>query len=136
MAVCAYTKRASSAAGLHKTANILDKMPKSVQPAAKRQIHQMYLSPTREKAGAAYDRFLKDFQAKYPKACECLQKDKDVLFAFYDFPAEHWGAPAHDQSDRKHLCDRPAPHAPNQGLRFGRGHAGDGFQLVRVAEKH
>jgi len=75
---------------VHKTANILDKMPKSVQPDAKKLIHEMYLSPTREAALKAFDEFKKRYKAKYPKAVECLVKDKDVLFAFYDFPAEHW----------------------------------------------
>jgi len=75
---------------VHKTANVLDKLPKSVQPDAKKLIHEMYLSPTRNDALAVYDRFLDLHQAKYPKACECLSKDKDVLFTFYDFPAMHW----------------------------------------------
>ena len=75
---------------VHKTANVLDKMPKSVQPDAKKLIHEMYLSPTREAALKAFEEFIKQYKAKYPKAVECLVKDKDVLFAFYDFPAEHW----------------------------------------------
>lgn len=75
---------------VHKTANILDKMPKSVQPDAKKLIHEMYLSPTLKDAKAAYSEFAERFGVKHPKAVECLQKDEDVLFAFYDFPAEHW----------------------------------------------
>jgi putative transposase len=75
---------------VHKTANILDKMPKSVQGRAKALIHEMYLSPTRKAALAAYDQFITSYQAKYPKATECLEKDKDWLFTFYDFPAQHW----------------------------------------------
>ena len=75
---------------VHKTANVLDKLPQSVQPYAKNMIHEMYLSPTKENALAAYHRFLSEYEAKYPKATECLRKDEDVLFTFYDFPAEHW----------------------------------------------
>jgi len=75
---------------VHKTANVLDKMPKTVQPAAKQLLHEMYLSPTKLDALAAYHEFLTLYGAKYPKACECLKKDEDVLFTFYDFPAEHW----------------------------------------------
>ena len=75
---------------VHKTANILDKMPKSVQPHAKSMIHEMYLSPTKETALKAYEEFLKLYTPKYPGACKCLEKDKDQLFSFYDFPAEHW----------------------------------------------
>jgi putative transposase len=75
---------------VHKTANVLDKLPKRVQPHAKTLLHEMYLAPTKQDALKAYDVFLKTYQAKYPKACECLRKDKAVLFTFYDFPAEHW----------------------------------------------
>ena len=75
---------------VHKTANILDKMPKSVQGKAKQLIHEMYLAPTREAALAAYDQFISSYQIKSAKACQCLEKDKEVLFTFYDFPAQHW----------------------------------------------
>jgi transposase-like protein len=75
---------------VHKTANVLDKLPKTLQPAAKDKIHQMYLAPTKESALKAFDAFLDLYDAKYPKACECLRKDKDVLFTFYAFPAAHW----------------------------------------------
>lgn len=75
---------------VHKTSNILDKMAKSVHVDAKKMIHEMYLSPTKKAALKAYDEFVKKYQAKYPKAVECLIKDKDVLFTFFEFPAEHW----------------------------------------------
>lgn len=75
---------------VHKTANILDKLPKRVQPHAKSLIHEMYLAPTREDALSSYERFINEYGAKYPRAVECVTKDKEVLFTFYDFPAEHW----------------------------------------------
>jgi len=75
---------------LHKTANVLNKMPKSVQPRAKTGIHEIWMAETRAEAVKAFDAFLEKYQAKYPTACECLQKDRDVLLTFYDFPAEHW----------------------------------------------
>jgi putative transposase len=75
---------------VHKTANILDKMPKGVQSKAKKRIHDMYLAETKEQAFKACDEFISLYDAKYPKACACLRDDKDVLFTFYDFPAEHW----------------------------------------------
>jgi transposase-like protein len=75
---------------VHKTANILDKMAKSIQPDAKRMIHEMYMSPTKEKGLKAMNRFISLYEAKYPKACECLKKDEKQLFSFYDYPAEHW----------------------------------------------
>lgn len=75
---------------VHKTANVLDKLPKTLQPTAKDKLHQMYLAPTHEGALKAFNAFLELYDAKYPKACECLRKDKDVLFTFYAFPAAHW----------------------------------------------
>jgi len=75
---------------VHTTANVLDKLPTNVQPAATRMLHDMYLSPTRDKAEQAYKQFVAACQAKYPKAVACLAKDHDVLFTFYDVPAELW----------------------------------------------
>jgi putative transposase len=75
---------------VHKTANILDKMPKGVQGKAKKAIHDIYQAETKGDAEKAYDAFLSLYKAKFPGACECLEKDKADLFTFYDFPAEHW----------------------------------------------
>ena len=75
---------------VHKTANILDKMPKSIQSKAKSIIHDMYMADTGENAWKAYNHFLDAYEDKYPKAVECLKKDKDDLFTFYTFPAVHW----------------------------------------------
>jgi len=75
---------------VHKTANILDKLPKKIQPSAKNLIHEMYMADTKENALNAYSDFIELYQDKYPKAVQCLTKDNDNLFAFYDFPAAHW----------------------------------------------
>jgi transposase-like protein len=75
---------------VHKTVNILDKLPKSKQPDAKRDLHEIYMAESRDKAEKAFNEFITSYQAKYPKAVECLSKDRDELLAFYDFPAEHW----------------------------------------------
>lgn len=75
---------------VHKTANVLNSLPKSVQPKAKGDIHEIWQAETRKEADKAFDHFLEKYEAKYPKACECLKKDRDVLLTFYDFPAEHW----------------------------------------------
>jgi putative transposase len=72
---------------VHKMANILDKLPKGGQPKAKAALHEIYGAETKVDAEKAFDLFVKTYQAKYPKATECLEKDKDVLLAFYDFPA-------------------------------------------------
>jgi len=75
---------------VHKTANILNKMPKSIQPKAKSMLHDIWMAETRKQARRAFDLFTMTFKAKCPKAVECLAKDRDVLLTFYDFPAEHW----------------------------------------------
>ena len=75
---------------VHKTANVLNKLPKKLQPNAKSELWEVYRAATKTDANQAFNRFLKTYQAKYPEAAECLAKDRDVLLAFYDFPAEHW----------------------------------------------
>jgi len=75
---------------VHKTANILDKLPKSMQSKAKSHIYDMYRAENKKEALGAYDHFIDVYQDKFPKAVECLTKDKDSLFTFYDFPAVHW----------------------------------------------
>lgn len=75
---------------VHKTANVLDKLPKRRQAEAKRRIHEIYLAATRKEASEAFDEFLELYGDKYPKACGCLKKDREALMAFYDFPAAHW----------------------------------------------
>jgi transposase-like protein len=75
---------------MHKTMNVLNCLPKSLQPKAKQALHEIWQANTREDAEKAFDLFLKTYEAKYPKAALCLQKDRDELMAFYDFPAQHW----------------------------------------------
>lgn len=85
-----YGKTRQQRCWVHKTANVLDKMPKSVQEQAKRKLHEIYLAETKEMGLKAFDTFTELFGDKYPKATQCLVKDKTVLFTFYDFPQEHW----------------------------------------------
>ena len=75
---------------VHKTANVLDKMPKSVQPAAKSDLREIWAAPDRATAETAVATFAEKYGAKYEKAVTCLTKDRDALLTFYDFPAEHW----------------------------------------------
>jgi transposase-like protein len=75
---------------VHKTANVLNKLPKRQQPEAKRAIWEIYRAESKAEAAKALDRFSKTYQAKYPEAVTCLVKDRDVLLTFFDFPAEHW----------------------------------------------
>jgi putative transposase len=75
---------------VHKAANVLNKLPKSAQQKAKADLHAIYEAENRAEAEAAFGRFLAKYQAKYDKAVHCLAKDREVLLAFYNFPAEHW----------------------------------------------
>ncbi len=75
---------------VHKTANVLNNLPKSVQLKAKSDIHDIWQAETRETANQAFDHLLEKYRTKYPRACETLNKDREVLMTFYDFPAEHW----------------------------------------------
>jgi putative transposase len=75
---------------VHKTANVLDKLPKSVQPTAKADLREIWAAPDRVTAEAAVTTFAEKYGAKYDKAVTCLVKDRDALLTFYDFPAEHW----------------------------------------------
>ena len=75
---------------VHKTANILSALPKSVQPKVKAALHEIWMAETRADAHKAFDRTLVRFESKYPGAMERLRKDREELLAFYDFPAEHW----------------------------------------------
>ena len=75
---------------VHKTANMLNKVALSVQPSMKKDLREVWLSPNRAAAETAIDVFAEKYGAKYPKAVECLMKDRQTLLAFYDFPAEHW----------------------------------------------
>ncbi len=75
---------------VHKTANVLNQLPKSIQPKAKEKLHQIWMAPDKAEAQKYFDDFISIYEAKYPKAAKCLQKDRDVLLTFYDFPAEHW----------------------------------------------
>ena len=75
---------------VHKTANILNKLPKSLQSKAKRALQEIRMAETKKDALIAFDAFVETWSPKYEKAVGCLTKDRDVLLAFYDFPAEHW----------------------------------------------
>jgi len=75
---------------VHKTANVLNYLPKKIQAKAKEKIHEIWRSETKQDAETAFELFIKTYEAKYPKAADCLIKDRSHLLTFYDFPAEHW----------------------------------------------
>jgi len=75
---------------VHKTANVLNKVPKSVQPKIKAALHEIWMAETKKDANKAFDNAIERFETKYAKAIGCLKKDRTEMLAFYDFPAEHW----------------------------------------------
>jgi transposase-like protein len=75
---------------VHKTVNVLDKLPKTLHPQVKSALHQIWQADSRVHAEKAFDRFIATYEEKYPKAVDCLARDRDELLAFYDFPAAHW----------------------------------------------
>jgi transposase-like protein len=85
-----YPKSRQQRCWMHKTMNVLNCLPKSSQPKAKRALHEIWQANTREDAEKAFDLFIRTYEPKYPKAALCLEKDRGELMAFYDFPAQHW----------------------------------------------
>jgi len=85
-----YPQTVAQRCWVHKTANVLDKLPKSRQGLAKTGLHDIWQADSREGADKAFDRFVATWEEKYPRAVECLARDRPELLAFYDFPAAHW----------------------------------------------
>lgn len=85
-----WPKAAEQRCWVHKSANVLAKLPKSQQPKAKRSLQEIWMAETKTAAEVAFDAFIESYALKYAKAADCLAKDRDALLAFYDFPAEHW----------------------------------------------
>jgi transposase-like protein len=103
---------------VHKTANVLNRLPK---PKAKRALQEIWMAETKKDALAAFDAFVEAWGVKYDKAVECLTKDREALLAFYDFPAEHW----------KHLRTTSHNQLPKViiGVRFA-----DGIEIKSQAQ--
>ena len=85
-----FSKTREQRCWVQKTANVLNNLPKGKQSKGKSMLHDIWMAETKAEAEKAFDLFIESYQAKYPKATECLAKDRDVLLTFYDFPAEHW----------------------------------------------
>ena len=89
---------------IHKTANVLNSLPKSSQPKAKESTHQIWQAETKITAEKAFKLFIETYQDKYPKATLFLQKDREELLAFYDFHVKHWQSNQDQQPNRVRLC--------------------------------
>ena len=85
-----FTETRSQRCWVHKTGNVLNKLPKGVQGKAKQHLQDIWMAQTRVDANRAFDDFIQIYRDKYPKAVECLEKDRETLLTFYDFPAAHW----------------------------------------------
>ena len=120
---------------VHKTANILDSLPKSQQPRAKEMLHSIWQAATRQEAEKAFDLFVATYEAKYPKATECLSKDRTQMLVFYDFPAEHWMHSAHDQPHRIDVRHGALADGQDQGDGNAAGVSDDGLQADGVSIK-
>jgi putative transposase len=121
---------------VHKTANVLNKMPKSVQPKAKVDLHEIWQAETREMAIKAFDNFLEKYGVKYQAASECLKKDRDVLLTFYDFPAEHWGHLRTTNPIESTFATIRLRHRRTKGNGTRKASLTMMFKLAQSAEKH
>lgn len=121
---------------VHKTANVLDKMPKKIQQEAKGRIQEIYLARTRREADEAFDEFLEIYQAKYPKACHCLAKDRDVLLTFYGFPAEHWAHLRSTNPIESTFATVRHRHRQTKGNGSRKATLAMVFQLMMSAQRH
>lgn len=107
-----YPETGAQRCWMHKTVNVLNYLPTSLQPKAKQALQAIWMAPTRTAAHQAFALFLETYQAKYPKATECLSKDREALLGFYDFPAEHW--PHIRTSNPIESCFATIRHRTNQ----------------------
>jgi putative transposase len=121
---------------VHKTANVLEKLPKSMQHKAKEGLRDISMAETREAANRAFDRFIRLYKLKYPKAVECLNKDRDELLAFYDFPAQHWGHLRTTNPIESTFATVRLRHRRTKGSGSRHASLTMVFKLVRQAERH
>lgn len=121
---------------VHKIANILDKLPKRVQPRAKEMLHEIMYAPDRQSARQDIQRFVQEFQAKYPKAVECLLKDQDELLTFLDFPAEHWSHLRSTNPIESTFSTVKARTRRTKGAGSRKAGLAMAFKLLLGAEKH
>ena len=111
---------------VHKTANVLNRLPKSQHTKAKRALQEIWMAETKTDADVAFDAFIESYEVKYDKAAECLEKDREALLAFYDFPAEHWKhlrttnpiLITHDPPPRSRLANRRNRECTQGGVRW------------------
>ena len=121
---------------VHKIANVLDKLPKRVQPRAKDMLHEIMRAPDRQSALKDIERFAQDFEAKYPKAVDTLTKDQDELLTFFDFPAEHWIHLRTTNPIESTFSTVKARTKKTKGAGSRKAGLAMAFKLLLAAEKH
>lgn len=121
---------------VHKTANILNELPKRLQGKAKAALQAIWMGDTREAAERAWQVFVRDYQAKYPKAVEKLEKDRDVLLTFFDFPAEHWRHIRSSNAIESTFATVRQRSSRTKNCVSRNSFLGLSFKLIQQAEKH
>jgi putative transposase len=121
---------------VHKTANVLNKLPPSVQKKAKADLHAIYGAESRAEAETAFDCFLAKYGAKYDKAAACLAKDREALLAFYDVPAEHWKHVRSTNPVESAFATVRLRTARTKGCLSRETALAMVFKLVKAAERH
>lgn len=121
---------------VHKTVNVLDKLPKSAQGKAKTMLHDIYYSGSRKEAEEAFSLFISVFETKHPKAAECLKKDREEMLSFCDFPAEHWPHLRTTNPIESTFATVRLRHKRTKGCGSRQASLTMIFMLARQAEKH
>ncbi len=121
---------------VHKTGNILSKLPKALQAKAKAGLHEIWMAETRAAADKAFDAFIAQYEAKYPKATHCLAKDREALLTFYDFPAEHWIHVRTTNPIESTFDTVRHRHRKTKGSGSRKACLTMVFKLMRLAERH
>lgn len=131
-----YGKTRRQRCWVHKTANVLNKLPKAVQKKVKEGLHEIWMAETKDDAEAAFDALIETYEAKYPKAVKCLVKDRAELLAFYDFPAEHWAHIRTTNPIESTFATVRLRTAKTRGCLSRDTALNMAFQLTRCAEKN
>jgi transposase-like protein len=131
-----YPKTKEQRCWVHKIANVLDKLPKRVQPRAKDMLHEIMRAPDRQSALEDIERFSQEFEVKYPKAVDTLTKDQDELLTFFDFPAEHWIHLRTTNPVESSFSTVKARTRKTKGAGSRKAGLAMAFKLLLAAEKH
>lgn len=126
-----YPETAHQRCWFHKMGNVLNALPKSLQGKAKADLQAIWMAPTRQQATHAFKRFINRYRAKYPKATEKLEKDRETLLAFFAFPAKHWAHLRTTHPIESTQRRRAPSHQPDQELRHPRDLPRSGLQVER-----